>query len=64
VLAGLTVAQLRRFEINVLGSVRAHSKARPRMRVRAPDDRIEPGYTLLLVGEEENMENFLTSVSD
>jgi len=62
----LAEAQLRRFEINVIGSFRSDpgSKGKPRMRLPTPDDRIEPGDTLLLVGEEENVERFLAAVND
>lgn len=62
----LAEAKLDRFEINVLGSFRGrpNDKTKPRMRLMTLTDRIEQGDTLLLVGEEENMEKFLTSLGD
>lgn len=62
----LAEAKLRRFEINVIGTFRGdpNEKTKPRMRLPTPDDRIERGDTLLLVGEEENVEKFLATVND
>lgn len=72
----LAEANLRRFEINVLGyfkgegteatgpsSTRAgQAKGKPRMQLPTRDYRIGAGDTLLLVGEEESIERFFATL--
>ena len=61
----LAEAQFRRFELNVLGFFRQEpgaSDAKPRMRFVVPEYRIEQGDTLLIVGDEDNLERFLASL--
>jgi trk system potassium uptake protein len=54
----LSAANFRRFEINVLGWFPADAQ-KARLNFPAPDYQIEPGHTLLLVGQEEAIERFL-----
>jgi trk system potassium uptake protein TrkA len=60
----LSDAQLRSYELNVLGYLQKDSQAdsRPRLQLAAADYRIQLGDTLLLVGEEENLERFLATL--
>jgi trk system potassium uptake protein TrkA len=55
----LSLANFRRFELNVLGwfGADAHN---PRLNFAAPDYQIEAGHTLLLVGQEEAIQRFLS----
>jgi trk system potassium uptake protein TrkA len=55
--------RFRNFELNVLGYFKKDGQAeqRPKMQLAAPDYRIQTGDTLLLVGEEENLERFLAT---
>lgn len=59
----LAAAQLRKYEINVLGYLKQDSReaARPRMQLPGPDYVIKEGETLLLVSEEEALERFFAS---
>jgi trk system potassium uptake protein TrkA len=59
-------AKLSRFEINVIGVFRSEpgDNTKPRMRLPTADQIIEAGDTLLLVGNEDNMEKFLASIND
>jgi trk system potassium uptake protein TrkA len=54
----LSVANFRRFELNVLGWFGADAQ-HPRLNFAAPDYQIEAGHTLLLVGQEEAIQRFL-----
>lgn len=61
----LAEARFRSFELNVLGYFRQEpgvTHTKPRMRFVNPDYRIEQGDTLLLVGDEDNIERFLASL--
>lgn len=60
----LAEAKLRNYEINVLGYFRADTQPghRPKLQLPPPDYRIQPGDTLLLVSEEDNLERFLASL--
>jgi trk system potassium uptake protein len=55
----LSVANFRRFELNVLGWFGADAQ-NPRLNFAAPDYQIEAGHTLLLVGQEEAIQRFLS----
>ena len=55
----LSATTFRRFEINVLGWFGADAE-KPRLNFPAPDYQIEAGHTLLLVGEADAIERFLT----
>jgi trk system potassium uptake protein len=55
----LSLANFRRFELNVLGWFGADAKS-PRLNFAAPDYQIEAGHTLLLVGQEEAIQRFLS----
>lgn len=58
----LAAAQLRKYEVNVLGYLKPHGKEeRPRMQLPGPDYVIKEGETLLLVSEEEALERFFAS---
>jgi Trk K+ transport system NAD-binding subunit len=50
----------------VLGYFQRESQTdgRPRLQLASPDYRIQLGDTLLLVGEEENLERFLATASE
>jgi trk system potassium uptake protein TrkA len=71
---GQTLAQanLTRFQINVLGYVRADAgkpqrsprAAKPRMHLPSAEYRVEQGDTLLLVGEEDAVERFFAQLED
>ncbi|HEY3500409.1 MAG TPA: TrkA family potassium uptake protein [Polyangiaceae bacterium] len=62
----LAEARFRNFEINVLGYFREDGQAghRPKLQLTPPEYRIQRGDTLLLVGEEENLERFLATVAE
>lgn len=62
----LTEAPFRGYELNVLGYFQRESQTdgRPRLQLASPDYRIQLGDTLLLVGEEENLERFLATASE
>ncbi len=55
----LSLANFRRFELNVLGWFGAAAQ-NPRLNFAAPDYQIEAGHTLLLVGQEEAIQRFLS----
>lgn len=58
----LAAAQLRKYEVNVLGYLKHEGKEeRPRMQLPGPDYIIKEGETLLLVSEEEALERFFAS---
>jgi trk system potassium uptake protein TrkA len=59
----LQEAKFRSFEINVLGYFQKDGVAdqRPKLQLAAPDYRVQAGDTLLLVGQEENLERFLAT---
>jgi trk system potassium uptake protein TrkA len=58
----LAAAQLRKYEINVLGYLKHEAKEeRPRMQLPGSDYVIKEGETLLLVSEEEALERFFAS---
>jgi trk system potassium uptake protein len=58
----LAAAQLRKYEVNVLGYLKYQGKdERPRMQLPGPDYIIKEGETLLLVSEEEALERFFAS---
>jgi trk system potassium uptake protein TrkA len=54
----LSLANFRRFELNVLGWFGGDA-AKPRLNFAGPEYKIEAGHTLLLVGEEEAIQKFL-----
>lgn len=62
---GRTLAEsnFRKFEINVLGYFQkgARDDARPRLQIASSEYRIQEGDTLLLVGQEDNLERFLAT---
>jgi trk system potassium uptake protein TrkA len=61
----LQEAKFRNFDLNVLGFFQKEGQAeRPKLQLAAPDYRIQAGDTLLLVGQEENLERFLATTSD
>jgi trk system potassium uptake protein TrkA len=53
----LSQADFRSYELNVIGWFGDGQK--PRLNFPSPDYQIEPGHTLLLVGEDDAMERFL-----
>lgn len=55
----LAVANFRRFELNVLGWFGADVQ-KPRLEFPVPDYQIQTGHTLLLVGQEEAIQQFLS----
>jgi trk system potassium uptake protein TrkA len=55
----LSVADFRRFELNVLGWFGGADADKPRLMFATPDYQIQAGHTLLLVGEESAIERFL-----
>jgi trk system potassium uptake protein TrkA len=55
----LSLANFRRFELNVLGWFGADAQNR-RLNFPTPDYQIEKGHTLLLVGQEEAIQRFLS----
>ena len=58
----LQEAKFRSFELNVLGFFQKDGQSeRPKLQLAAPDSRIQAGDTLLLVGQEENLERFLAT---
>jgi trk system potassium uptake protein TrkA len=70
-IAGKTLAEAdlrRRFELNVIGyrpkDDEVPSGARPRLRVPRPGYRIQEGDTLMLVGEEEKVNEFLEAYGE
>lgn len=54
----LSVANFRRYELNVLGWFGGEA-AKPRLNFPSADYRIEAGHTLLLAGEDEAIQRFL-----
>ena len=56
----LSQANFRRFELNVLGYF-AGDAGKPKLQFAGPDYAIGAGHTLLLVGDEEAIEQFLAS---
>jgi trk system potassium uptake protein TrkA len=60
---GKTLAELklRDFEVNVLGYLRPEPGQKPRMQLASAEYRVLAGDTLLLVGEDESLEHFLSS---
>lgn len=70
-LVGQTLGEARlreRYEINVIGYRRRHEPVaegqRPRLHIPKPDYRIEDGDTLLIVGEEDQVNRFVEEVGE